>query len=113
MEDKSDRWWPYGTAPERIQYIADARNTALEPLQSANATVRLDNHYTYSKVIFLNDIIFSYESIVRLIATRLDGDTSLPPDYDLACAMDYGSSGKVSSHARTTNRFRLTDARAL
>ena len=99
MEDQSYRWWPYGTAPERIQLIADARNMALEPLQSANATVRLEDHDAYAKVIFLNDIFFSYESIVRLIATRLDGDTSLPPNYDLACAMDYGASGKSNMPA--------------
>lgn len=92
-EDDESRWWPYGTAPERIQFLADARNRAFEPLQSDNATIRLDNHDIFDKIIFLNDIHFTYQSIARLIATRLDGDSTLAPDYDLACAMDFAQSG--------------------
>ncbi|KAK8844853.1 hypothetical protein IAR55_006703 [Kwoniella newhampshirensis] len=92
-EDDDNRWWPYPTSPERIQYLADARNRVLEPLQSDNATIRLPSYDSYTKVVFLNDIRFTYQSIVRLLATRLDGDASKPGEYDLACGMDFGASG--------------------
>ncbi len=93
-EDTSTHWWPYKTAPERIGFLAKVRNRALEPISSDNSTIRLLDHDTYTKVIFLNDIYYTYQSIVRLLATRLDGDASLPPDYDLACATDFGWSGE-------------------
>ncbi|WWD22595.1 hypothetical protein CI109_107088 [Kwoniella shandongensis] len=92
-EDDDNRWWPYPTSPERIQYLADARNRVLEPLQSDNATIRLPSYDSYTKIVFLNDIRFSFQSIVRLLATRLDGDASKPGEYDLACGMDFGAAG--------------------
>lgn len=96
LEVNSDRTWPYGTSPERISYLAGVRNKALEPLQSENENVRLADAQSYTKVIFLNDIYFSWQSIFRLLATRLDGRNDLPPDYDLACAFDYGEAGASS-----------------
>jgi hypothetical protein len=93
MEDTKERWWPYNTAPERIGLLAKVRNQALEPIASDNATLRLKDYDTFTKVIFLNDMYYTYQSIVRLLATRLDGDKLQPPNYDLACAMDYGWSG--------------------
>ncbi|KAK4687636.1 alpha-1,3-mannosyltransferase, partial [Tremellales sp. Uapishka_1] len=92
-EDDGDRWWPYGTAPERIGYLAKARNAALAPLQSHDQHQRLDDYHSYTKIIFLNDVFFSWQSVIRLLATRIDGDPSQPPDYDLACGMDFGWSG--------------------
>lgn len=102
-EDNSDRWWPYGTSPERVTYLAGVRNRALEPLQSSDETVRLSNNTDFTKIVFLNDIYFSWQSIVRLLATRLDGRQDLPPDYDLACAIDYGSSGVSWTAERIIN----------
>lgn len=97
-ENADDRWWPYGTAPERIAYLAEARNRALKPLQSDDATIRLEGYDKFDKVIFLNDILFSWQSIVRLLATRIDGgDVSSPTEYDLACAMDYSAHGRSES----------------
>ena len=93
-EDENARWWPYGTAPERVAYLAKARNRAMEPLQSADERTRLQDYDTYSKVIFLNDVRFTYQSIVRLIDTRLDSDATQPTDYDLACAMDFVTVGE-------------------
>jgi hypothetical protein len=93
MENDGRRTWPYGTSPERISFLATARNRAMEPLQSLDPNIRLLDYSTYTKGVFLNDVYFSYKSIVRLLATRLDGDTSRPPDYDVVCAMDYGPSG--------------------
>jgi hypothetical protein len=93
LGETETRWWPYGNSPERIDFLAAARNRAMEPLQSADPLIRLSDYSTYTKALFLNDIYFDYPSIVRLLATRLDRDTTLPPDYDMACAMDYGASG--------------------
>lgn len=95
LETNSDRSWPYGTSPERISYLAAVRNKALEPIQSDNESIRLSDAESFTKVVFLNDIYFSWQSIVRLLATRLDGRTDLPSDYDLACAFDYGESGAL------------------
>ena len=89
----AERWWPYSTSRERIFFLAGVRNKALEPIQSHDEAIRIPGHDTFTKIIFLNDIYFSYESIVRLLASRIDGDATLPGDYDLACAIDYGSSG--------------------
>jgi len=65
--------------------------------ESGNDTVRLVDYDTYTKAIFLNDVRFTYQSIVRLHMTRLDGDTSQPGDYDLACTMDSATSGARKS----------------
>lgn len=94
LEDNKDREWPYGTSPERISYLAKVRNKALEPLQSESDSLRLEDAHTFTKIVFLNDIYFSWQSIVRLLATRLDGRTDIAPDYDLACSFDYGAGGK-------------------
>jgi hypothetical protein len=90
QDDPGDQW-PYGTAPERIQFLAHARNMALEPLQSPDDSIRLPDWRAYTKIIFLNDIVFRWQDIANLIATRVEGEEE---GYDMACAMDYGSSGK-------------------
>ncbi|CAK5265205.1 unnamed protein product [Mycena citricolor] len=59
---------------ERVQYMADMRNKALEPLRNA------------TKVIFFNDVYFEWKSIVRLLNTH-NGE------YDLACALDFDGIG--------------------
>jgi hypothetical protein len=86
--------WPYGTSPERIQFLAHARNMALEPLQSSDDSIRLSDWREYTKVIFLNDIVFRWQDIVDLITTRLEGKEE--QDFDVACAMDFGSSGNLT-----------------
>lgn len=89
------RWWPYGTAPERIAYLSAARNLAMAPIQSSDPAVRVPDWEDFTKVIFLNDVYFSHEGVMRLINTRMtDGDGEGKADYDLACAMDYGWSGE-------------------
>ena len=95
-EDNSNRWWPYGTAPERVRYLAEVRNKAMEPIQSPDDALRLPNTADFTKIVFINDIYFSWQSIVRLLATRTDGKDDLPGDYDLACAIDYGNSGEFA-----------------
>jgi hypothetical protein len=84
--------WPYATSPQRIEFLARLRNKAMEPIQSADPDVRLENWHEFTKVIYLNDIRFEWEDIVRLIATRVKGKEN--EDYDVACAMDFGDYGK-------------------
>lgn len=84
--------WPYGTSPQRIEFIARLRNKAMEPIQSADSDVRLENWRDFTKVIYLNDIRFKWEDIIRLIATRVEGKED--EDYDVACAMDFGEYGE-------------------
>jgi hypothetical protein len=84
--------WPYGTSPQRIEFLARLRNKAMEPIQSADSDVRIENWGEFTKVIYLNDIRFEWEDIVRLIATRVEGKEN--EDYDVACAMDFGEYGE-------------------
>lgn len=90
VSDVTERWWPYGTSPERITFLANARNKAMAPLQSPSPDTRLPDYAEYTKVLFLNDVLFTWESAVALLATKRDDD----PDYDLACGMDFGASGE-------------------
>ncbi|WWC85998.1 uncharacterized protein L201_000869 [Kwoniella dendrophila CBS 6074] len=96
LDEDNKHWWPYGTAVERIDYLANARNIALKPIQSKNPDKRLHNYQDFTKIIFLNDIWFNYIDLVNLINTTYTdekGETSKFGDYDQVCAMDYGSSG--------------------
>ncbi|BEI84482.1 hypothetical protein CcaverHIS002_0410860 [Cutaneotrichosporon cavernicola] len=92
VSDVTERWWPYSTSPERIRLLADARNRALEPLQSPDAAVRLPDYHSFTKVLFLNDVVFSWDSAIRLLGTSLDGEDG-EDAYDLACGMDFAISG--------------------
>jgi hypothetical protein len=65
----------------------------LEPLQSPNNSIRLPDWQKYTKVIFLNDIVFRWQDIIELIASRVEGENE-DKGYDLACAMDFTASGK-------------------
>jgi hypothetical protein len=51
-------------------------------------------------VLFLNDVVFGWRSVVELLNTRLEGAEGVDGegDYDLACAVDFGWSGTFSSH---------------
>ena len=62
---------------ERMEYLAILRNKCFDLLyQTPN--LDLDN----IKVINFNDIVFSYEDIIKLLSTNNE-------DFDVACAMDY------------------------
>lgn len=89
LSAKEPRSWPYATSPERIGFLAKARNKALEPLQSPEAKIRIPDYDSYDKILFLNDIVYSWQAAVRLLAT--------PGEYDLVCGMDYYFGG-ASSH---------------
>jgi len=96
-EKTSSPVWGYPSSPVRIKYLSDARNKAMEPLQSNDSSVRLEDYDSYTKVVFLGDVIFSWQSVVRLLATRLDHDHhhGESGNYDLACGMDFTSTGAV------------------
>lgn len=86
---------------QRIRYMADARNRALEPISTEVMYGR-----SFDKLIFFNDVYFDWsssflkifllyyqlifcyfvESIVRLLATK-EGQ------FDLACALDFDGIG--------------------
>lgn len=92
-ERTTTRHWPYNSSPERIAYLASARNKALEPLASLDPEVRLGNtdEWARGKVVFLNDVVFMWQDVVELLNTRMEGQEE---EYDLACAMDFGWSGE-------------------
>jgi len=60
----------------RIPFLAMLRNGALNPLFYINWDLN------DTQVIFLNDIIFDYRDVLKLIATNNN-------DYDMACGMDF------------------------
>lgn len=91
-DDEPKPSWPYGTAPERIDFLSACRNKVLEPLQSPDPSIRLKDWTTYGKIVFLNDIRFRWQDIVSLIRTRLEDKEG--EDYDLACAIDFAYPGK-------------------
>ncbi|KAK7055575.1 capsular associated protein [Favolaschia claudopus] len=81
MEDDDRRregWQSNGH--ERVWYMADMRNKALEPLQEGLRGRRFD------KIIFFNDVFFEWKSIVRLLDTK-------GGDFDLACGLDFDGIG--------------------
>ncbi|KAJ6626026.1 cryptococcal mannosyltransferase 1-domain-containing protein [Mycena sp. CBHHK59/15] len=80
--DTDDRRRPgwQSNGHERVSYMADMRNKALEPLEEGLDGRRFD------RLIFFNDVYFDWQSIIRLLATN-DGA------FDLACALDFDGIG--------------------
>nr|XP_018266885.1 uncharacterized protein I303_00865 [Kwoniella dejecticola CBS 10117]OBR89043.1 hypothetical protein I303_00865 [Kwoniella dejecticola CBS 10117] len=99
-DEDNKHWWPFPTAVERIEYLANARNRAMEPIQSEDDAIRTQNYGEFTKIIFLNDIWFKYEDLVSLIDTRFtdeQGNESKFGDYDQVCAMDFCAAGLYDS----------------
>nr|XP_019048948.1 hypothetical protein I302_02728 [Kwoniella bestiolae CBS 10118]OCF27878.1 hypothetical protein I302_02728 [Kwoniella bestiolae CBS 10118] len=93
-DEDNKHWWPYATAVERIEYLANARNIAIEPLQSPDPHIRLNGYREYTKILFFNDVWFDWRDIVKLLNTRYKSDSKEDEgEYDQVCAMDFGSSG--------------------
>ncbi|WVR03663.1 hypothetical protein IAU60_000658 [Kwoniella sp. DSM 27419] len=95
--DDDKHSWPYPTSRERIAYLATARNKALEPIQSADDSVRIGDWQEYTRLLFLNDVWYNWQSMARLLDTRI-GDEEVP-DYDQACAFDFSTSGLYDTWA--------------
>ncbi|ETS59894.1 hypothetical protein PaG_05864 [Moesziomyces aphidis] len=64
---------------DRIQRLAMVRNEALRPIHDGIDAL---NNQTFSKLIWLNDILFRPESVLELLSTN--GGT-----FDQVCALDY------------------------
>lgn len=65
---------------KRIEYLAEVRNRALEPLQVSNTT--------FDKLLYLNDVVFHPVDAAQLLFsthTVAEGTT----DYRAACAVDF------------------------
>lgn len=106
ISDETPRRWAYHTSPGRIEFLAKARNRALEPLQSPDAGVRLPDYTQFTKVVFLNDVVWTWQAAVRLLATSLDGE-----DYDLACAIDLFYAGALWGEYLTPGMYDMWVAR--
>lgn len=61
----------------RINFLSKLRNRAFKLMYN---TKKFD--YQNTKIIYINDIIFSYEDIINLLSTNKE-------DYDSVCAMDF------------------------
>ncbi|KAJ7816741.1 cryptococcal mannosyltransferase 1-domain-containing protein [Mycena olivaceomarginata] len=68
-----------GTQLPHIEYLANLRNLAMEPLGTQGA---------YDRVLFSNDVFVEAESIVELLNTK-------GGDYDMACGLDFHNRGYV------------------
>ena len=82
---------------DRIDRLSHARNRALAPLFNMSK-----EHESFDYVIFLNDIAFTWQGIVRLVAT--------PAPYDVVCGMDAqklngGGEGGSNKVARGSNEL--------
>lgn len=62
---------------ERIVYLAELRNYALEFLYEIP-----NLNFSNTKILFFNDIIFNYQDVINLLLTNKG-------DYDVVCGMDY------------------------
>ena len=61
----------------RIDCLSKLRNRAFDLIYK---TKKFD--YQNTKIIFLNDVIYTYEDIIKLLSTNNE-------DYDAVCAMDF------------------------
>lgn len=74
-----------GKRIRRIDYLAEVRNRALQPLQNANMT--------YDKLLYLNDVIFDpVEALQLLFCTNADANGVT--QYRAACAVDFSNAFK-------------------
>ena len=78
---------------ERIAYLARIRNKTLEPIQSSDPSVRVPEWETFTEIIFMNDVVFTWQDMVRLIGSRFGGDGDSEEDYDMVCALHFAGSG--------------------
>ena len=62
---------------ERIEFLAKVRNLAMAYIYQIP---ELD--FSNTKIIFLNDVIYSYRDILNLLVTN-------DQNYDLACGLDF------------------------
>jgi hypothetical protein len=66
----------------RIAYLAMLRNRALEPLLDDRMNILTNETRRFSKVLFLNDVVFSVQDAIELLYSN-DGD------YAAVCGIDF------------------------
>ncbi|ESZ92644.1 glycosyltransferase family 69 protein [Sclerotinia borealis F-4128] len=75
------------TRIKRIEYLADVRNKALDPITSGEMTEK------YDRVLFLNDVLFEVEGAMRLLwGTNINEEGRA--EYKAVCGTDFISSWK-------------------
>ncbi|TGO33055.1 hypothetical protein BHYA_0270g00130 [Botrytis hyacinthi] len=75
------------TRVKRIEYLADVRNKALDPMTSGEVKER------YERVLFLNDVIFEVEGAMRLLwGTNVNEEGKA--EYKAVCGADFITSWK-------------------
>ena len=62
---------------ERINFLSEIRNKALEYLYEIP-----NINYNKTRILFLNDIIYKYQDVIKLISTN-------NRNYDVACPLDF------------------------
>lgn len=62
---------------ERIEYLKELRNLALDYIYEIP-----NLNFNKTKILFFNDIIFTYEDVIKLLSTNKG-------DYDVVCGMDF------------------------
>ncbi|QSZ29281.1 hypothetical protein DSL72_003793 [Monilinia vaccinii-corymbosi] len=75
------------TGVKRIEFLADVRNKALDPLTSGDVTEK------YDRVLFLNDVFFEVEGAMRLLwGTNVNDEGKA--EYKAVCGADFITSWK-------------------
>ncbi|KAB8291543.1 hypothetical protein EYC80_006344 [Monilinia laxa] len=75
------------TGVKRIEYLADVRNKALDPITSGNVTEK------FERVLFLNDVFFEVEGAMRLLwGTNVNEKGKA--EYKAVCGADFITSWK-------------------
>ncbi|ORX90897.1 hypothetical protein K493DRAFT_304522 [Basidiobolus meristosporus CBS 931.73] len=68
----------------RIPFMAEIRNQALEPFYETYSATNQSERY--DRILFFNDIVFTSEQILHLLDTNQG-------NYDMACSIDFDYSG--------------------
>ncbi len=66
----------------RIAYLAMVRNHALKPLLHDKSIVPVNGSRRFSKILFLNDVVFTSQDALRLLLTHHG-------NYAATCALDF------------------------
>ncbi|CAF1248074.1 unnamed protein product [Adineta steineri] len=77
--------WTRSTIKPRIQHLAKVRNAVLQPLYQQPS-------YTYTQIIFLNDVLFCTEDVLTLVQSQVQTKALLH------CGLDFAVSSTHKVH---------------
>uniref|UniRef100_V5EX38 Glycosyltransferase family 69 protein n=1 Tax=Kalmanozyma brasiliensis (strain GHG001) TaxID=1365824 RepID=V5EX38_KALBG len=77
-DDKAIRKGKHSLVSDRVDFLANVRNTAMQPLA--------DTTEKYTHVLWINDVVFTPQDALNLLRTN-------NARYDQACAMDFIGNG--------------------